>query len=171
MIGDVMRVSPQAIITAQPTARKDYQTTFRECLEKMWEITSKKNSDYANEEDPFRNFREFGELGFLVRMSDKFARLKSAIVEKKDMQVSDETVEDTLLDLANYAVLLICWRRAEGKKDDFMKHPETKELDSYGYGWVTVKDGRHHINCPCWKTGKFFWAGEGKCGAHQYMPT
>lgn len=94
------------------TAKEQYQQTFRNCLDRMWAITEAKNNDYATESDPFRNFREFGELGFLVRMSDKFARLRTALHEKRELSVSDETIDDTLIDLANYSVLLICWRRA-----------------------------------------------------------
>ena len=45
------------------------------------------------------------------RMSDKFARLRTALYDRKDMAVSDETVEDTVLDLATYAVLLLAYRR------------------------------------------------------------
>ena len=95
------------------SVKQEYQQEFKRCLESMWEITSAKNNDYATEEDPFRNFREFGELGFLVRMSDKWARIKSALYEKRELKVADERIEDTLLDLANYCVLLICWRRAQ----------------------------------------------------------
>ncbi len=53
----------------------------------------------------------FGELGILVRMSDKMARLKSALHDHKEMAVSEETVEDTILDLATYAILLLSYRR------------------------------------------------------------
>ena len=77
----------------------------------MLELTTKKNNDYASDDDPFRNFKAFEELGILVRMNDKFARLRNALYDRKDMAVSSETVEDTILDLATYAVLLLCYRR------------------------------------------------------------
>jgi hypothetical protein len=44
-------------------------------------------------------------------MSDKFARLKTLLIDKKEAVVSDETVEDTILDLATYAALLLSYRR------------------------------------------------------------
>ena len=68
----------------------------------MLELTAKKNNDYASDDDPFRNFKAFEELGILVRMNDKFAQLRNALYDRKDMAVSDETVEDTILDLATY---------------------------------------------------------------------
>ena len=72
------------------------------------DLISTKNKDYGAEEDPFANFQWFGELGFLVRMSDKLMRLKH-ILENREMNVKDESVKDTLMDLSNYANLLIAY--------------------------------------------------------------
>jgi hypothetical protein len=70
------------------------------------EIMRAKNVDYASEADPFRNFRTFGLLGIVVRMSDKIARLHS-LVERglENNAVKDESYRDTLLDLVNYSVI------------------------------------------------------------------
>ena len=91
--------------------RAQYLEHFKAVTDTMLQLTTKKNNDYASSSDPFANFKEFGELGILVRLSDKFARLRNALHDRKDMAVSDETVEDTVLDLATYAVLLLCYRR------------------------------------------------------------
>jgi hypothetical protein len=45
-------------------------------------------------------------------MSDKFNRFKSLI--KNPAQVSDEKIEDTLIDLASYAIMTIKWMRQNG---------------------------------------------------------
>lgn len=45
------------------------------------------------------------EQGFLTRMMDKMKRI-SSFVEKGELQVKDESVTDTLRDLANYSCLL-----------------------------------------------------------------
>jgi Nucleotide modification associated domain 1 len=95
----------------KPWTREDYIREFQALTARMLEITTKKNHDYGGHTDPFKNFRDFGELGVLVRMSDKFARLRTAIAEKREFAVSDESVEDTCLDLANYALLLLCYRQ------------------------------------------------------------
>jgi hypothetical protein len=75
------------------------------------EITKKKNADYAVSDDPFKNFKlceQIGisdtERGILVRMSDKMSRIANLLNKTND--VSDETVGDTLSDLANYALIL-----------------------------------------------------------------
>lgn len=96
--------------------KAEYLARFRALQGEMFEITRKKNNDYGGPNDPFKNFREFGSIGFLVRMSDKFARLKTALVEKREFQVSDESLKDTLIDLANYSLLLQCWLEANNDR-------------------------------------------------------
>lgn len=63
-----------------------------------------KNRDYGANADPFRNFRQFGRMGILVRLGDKFARLQS-FTENGKFFVQDEGVQDTIKDIINYAVL------------------------------------------------------------------
>lgn len=84
------------------------QSFFNDCIE----ISKKKNADYTGgNNDPFSNFRSVESLsikteqGFLTRMMDKMARIGS-FVAKGELQVKDESVQDTLRDLANYACLL-----------------------------------------------------------------
>jgi len=85
------------------------------------EICRKKNNDYtsaaAGGSDPFANFSRVErmgvtttEQGFLVRMTDKMSRL-STYASMGKLEVEDETVEDTLLDLVNYAILLAAYMR------------------------------------------------------------
>lgn len=84
------------------------QAFFNECIE----ISRKKNADYTGGNDnPFSNFTSVENLGikteqgFLTRMMDKMARIGS-YVSKGELQVKDESVKDTLRDLANYSCLL-----------------------------------------------------------------
>lgn len=78
-------------------------TTFKDILNKMYEVYEKKNADYG---DSFsKTFEEFGLTSAAVRLNDKMERFKKLI--KQDAQVKDETIKDTLLDLANYAVLTL----------------------------------------------------------------
>jgi len=91
---------------------------FDALLQRMAEIHRAKNHDYARpeEKDYYSNFRECERMGIpadkgiLVRMSDKWSRVRE--LAGKEAAVADESVEDTLLDLANYALLCILVRRA-----------------------------------------------------------
>lgn len=53
------------------------------------------------------------EQGFLVRMSDKYARICNLIGNQKENAVLDEKVEDTLIDLANYSMLLAVYLKSK----------------------------------------------------------
>lgn len=101
----------------KPTERERYFRHFVKITEEMFATTKAKNNDYGGADDPFKNFREFGELGILVRMSDKFARLKTALLEKRDLAVTSETIDDTIMDLANYAAILLAWRRMKAEDE------------------------------------------------------
>lgn len=91
--------------------RDNYLEHFEELTCEMLNLTAKKNSDYGGHTNPFKNFQDFGELGILVRMSDKLSRLRTAIFDKRELKVADEQVDDTILDLAVYSLILILYRR------------------------------------------------------------
>lgn len=94
--------------------KKQYLQFHKEFAEKMIDITTRKNADYSghNDNDPFANFRVVenigittAEIGFLTRMTDKLSRI-TTFVKKDQLLVKDESVTDTLIDLANYSALL-----------------------------------------------------------------
>ena len=98
----------------KPYTRDDYLEDFKAVTNEMLELTTIKNHDYGGHTDPFANFREFGQFGILVRLSDKWKRIKTALWEKREFAVVEETVEDTIKDLAVYAIILLIWRRRKG---------------------------------------------------------
>lgn len=64
----------------------------------------KKNHDYG---DSFHlSFVEEGLAMSRIRLGDKLNRFK-ALTKSGDQKVSDESVRDTLIDLANYAIMTI----------------------------------------------------------------
>ncbi len=88
----------------------DFLKRLRELYENNIKISKDKNSDYSNINDPFQNFRGcemYGipaEQGIIVRMSDKMSRASNLLT--RDAQVKDESILDTLSDLANYSMIL-----------------------------------------------------------------
>lgn len=93
--------------------REEYLAFHREFCARMIAVTEKKNLDYCAGGDPFGNFKQIGalialpnavEIGFLTRMSDKLSRIGSYIT-RGELLVADESAQDTLHDLANYAAL------------------------------------------------------------------
>lgn len=100
--------------------KKEYLEFHQNQCKAMVEMTAKKNADYTGiGDDPFANFRicEHSNIasamqGFLVRMSDKMARVNS-FAQKGYSSVENESVHDTLLDLANYAILMSGFIKSE----------------------------------------------------------
>lgn len=71
-----------------------------------------KNADYG---DSFaRVRREEGDTAILVRLKDKLYRLET-LLHGADRKVSDESIDDTLVDLANYCIMELVERQAEVK--------------------------------------------------------
>lgn len=94
--------------------RDQLLTHFDTCVAQMRATMEAKNSDYAGavDTDALANFNRVEllgiaqtEQGMLTRMLDKFMRLAS-FVKKGTLAVKDESASDTLLDLANYAILM-----------------------------------------------------------------
>lgn len=71
---------------------------------KLNEIYKAKNHDYG---DSFgETFKKLGIISAVTRISDKMNRLTS-LATNHDAQVKDEKIEDTLLDMANYAIMTL----------------------------------------------------------------
>lgn len=70
----------------------------------LHELYEAKNADYG---DAFsKTFDEYGMVAPLLRLEDKLSRLKS-LHRKGVQQVKQESMRDTLIDLANYAIMTV----------------------------------------------------------------
>ena len=78
---------------------------FKNLTNKMSETYERKNHDYG---DSFnKSLDKFGLIASVVRMNDKMERIESLM--NKEALVKDESIKDTLLDLANYSIMTIVW--------------------------------------------------------------
>ena len=83
---------------------QDKVNAFEDVTIALRNLYDAKNRDYG---DSFgQSFEKWGLPMSCIRLGDKLNRLES-FAQKKDMQVSDESVEDTLMDLANYAIMTL----------------------------------------------------------------
>ena len=72
--------------------------------QKLNQVYKAKNHDYG---DSFGDtYKKLGIISAVTRLSDKMNRLMSLAVSH-DVQVKDEKIEDTLLDMANYAIMTL----------------------------------------------------------------
>jgi len=131
---------------------------LKELYDKKMDIIQKKNHDYAKQWDVFSNFEYCAKVAnipiekvMLVFIAVKIARLTELFDKKEAL---NESIEDTLIDLSNYADLLYVYTKQgrvnnkKGKMDEFVRKPikevaerEVKdsgkmELISYLLGWL-----------------------------------
>lgn len=69
-----------------------------------------KNADYG---DSFAKVRREYPEAICIRLMDKLERLKT-LYKGGEQQVKEESIDDTLLDIANYAVMEILERKIGG---------------------------------------------------------
>lgn len=76
----------------------------REICEEINGLYARKNHDYG---DSFRQtFVEEGMAMARIRLGDKFNRFKT-LSRSGEQKVNDESIRDTLIDLANYAIMTV----------------------------------------------------------------
>lgn len=105
-----------------------YIDVHKKLLDDMHDLYIKKNADYGN--SVHDTYEKYGLVSFLVRMEDKLNRVRNLNkdnVKISDAKVQDEKIEDTLMDLANYAILAIM----ELKREKSSFKTENVEYDTY----------------------------------------
>jgi len=85
---------------------------FENLTSGMLDLYKRKNADYGDSFE--KTYLDYGLTAFLVRAQDKINRLYS-INKKKKIEVTDESVLDTLRDLANYSIMQIIEMKKDGK--------------------------------------------------------
>lgn len=86
-----------------PETKSKVQLHKEICTE-INELYAKKNHDYG---DSFhQTFVEEGMAMARIRLGDKFNRFKT-LSRGNEQKVNDESIRDTLIDLANYAIMTV----------------------------------------------------------------
>ena len=75
-----------------------------EICKELNELYHRKNHDYGG--SFHKSYLEYGMTMPLIRLEDKLNRLKS-LTARGDAKVADESICDTLMDLANYAIMTV----------------------------------------------------------------
>ena len=119
---------------------------FYELLNNMKAVHDAKRHDYANTDDVFANFRTCEQAGIpawkgcCVRIGDKFSRIMG-FAKKEKLKVKDESIKDTLIDMANYSriALILYEEEQEYGVDKERELSEKKPIEPQTYQ-VMAKD-------------------------------
>jgi hypothetical protein len=111
---------------------------YLDLLEEMAVLHVKKSMGYSGEsQDVWANFRSAEELGVpaykgvLIRWLDKVARIKNLVANPANDVLEDESLEDTLMDAASYALIALSLLH-EAKGDTLTGSPTDAEA------WVST---------------------------------
>lgn len=91
----------------------DKMTRHKAICDGIHDLYERKNHDYG---DSFgQSFRDHGILAGVIRIEDKFNRLKT-LAGGAEQKVQDESIRDTLRDMANYAIMILLEMEAGNQK-------------------------------------------------------
>lgn len=90
------------------SGREDLEIEIAQHLQAVFNIFKQKQASYGP-----GNIAKFGEKGVIIRMNDKMERLIRLVYDEGPNPLADETVEDTYLDMADYAVIALVCRSGE----------------------------------------------------------
>lgn len=110
----------------------------QEVCQQLHNTYCRKNHDYG---DSFATLRQEYPNAILIRLGDKYNRLK-ALMSGEAAQVKDESIDDTLLDLANYCILELVERRynAGNFTRATIEHSADFSLNDYQGAAMAFKD-------------------------------
>lgn len=111
----IVYVAQQEDIRAHAIPKKEvepkgtFEGSVDQILSELRKVMIKKQMDYGP-----RNILDAGQMGVLVRMNDKIARLKNLFgfnTDWKERESQNEAIEDSFIDIANYAIIFLMLRK------------------------------------------------------------
>ena len=105
-----------ALPSDRTTLGLTWNQVVRQIFQEQYALMVRKQQDYGP-----GNIAAFGELGVLVRLSDKFERLKHLLVTQDDQgriipranDPANESIDDSYRDLLNYALIALMVRHGQ----------------------------------------------------------
>lgn len=86
----------------------DFMNLYNSIVDNMKEVCNQKNKDYGTSVQD--TYEKFGDLAYIIRLHDKWNRINS-LMESGKAEVKDESIDDTILDMANYLLLWLTSRK------------------------------------------------------------
>ena len=90
----------------------EFMEEYKKIVTETMELCVKKNKDYGSSVQD--TFEKFGDISYLVRITDKYNRICSLL--NGEGEIKDESIDDTIRDMANYSFLWLASRNLKGNK-------------------------------------------------------
>ena len=90
----------------------EFMEEYKKIVTETMELCVKKNKDYGSSVED--TFEKFGDISYLVRITDKYNRICSLL--NGEGEIKDESIDDTIRDMANYSFLWLASRNLKGNK-------------------------------------------------------
>ena len=112
-LDEVKETLQKTLDKVKEPVENDFMEEYKKIVTETMELCIKKNKDYGSSVQD--TFEKFGNISYLVRITDKYNRICSLLQNGK-AEVEDESCSDTIRDLANYAFLWLASRNLIEKK-------------------------------------------------------
>lgn len=89
-----------------------FMEEYERIVNETVKLCKRKNADYGSSVQD--TYEKFGDVSYLVRITDKYNRICS-LLENGKVEVRDESITDTIVDLANYCFLWASSRNLQGE--------------------------------------------------------
>lgn len=104
----------------------DNKNEFKQYTDRLAQVLLEKNLAYG---DSFsKSVDDFGLMVIAIRLSDKYNRIRS-LIKKGELKENDESLEDTLLDMAGYSILALKYLDEHKSKDQYGFHDLSREKE------------------------------------------
>ena len=111
-LDEVKETLQKTLDKVKEPVENEFMEEYKKIVTETMELCVKKNKDYGSSVED--TFEKFGDISYLVRITDKYNRICSLL--NREGEVKDESIDDTIRDMANYSFLWLASRNLKEKK-------------------------------------------------------
>ena len=111
-LDEVKETLQKTLDKVKEPVENEFMEEYKKIVTETMELCVKKNKDYGSSVED--TFEKFGDISYLVRITDKYNRICSLL--NKEGEVKDESIDDTIRDMANYSFLWLASRNLKENK-------------------------------------------------------
>ena len=111
-LDEVKETLQKTLDKVKEPVENEFMEEYKKIVTETMELCVKKNKDYGSSVED--TFEKFGDISYLVRITDKYNRICSLL--NGEGEIKDESIDDTIRDMANYSFLWLASRNLKGNK-------------------------------------------------------